>query len=84
MVPFQVTESRGRLNITWESLFWFAVVTAVGTVVGTYVYNEYVQPYLNARNAAPGATTTALPKTIKGTQTFIPKGANSAASNIPA
>jgi len=81
MVPFQVTERNGKLNITWESLFWFAVVTAVGTVVGTYVYNKYVQPFLNSQTCTLPTSTTSTPKLVSK-PTFIPGSKTNAASNV--
>jgi hypothetical protein len=34
-----------RIPITWESLFWFGMLTAIGTVVGTWAYVQWIQPY---------------------------------------
>jgi hypothetical protein len=47
MIPFKVKTSAGSVGITWESLFWFFVVTAGATVVGELVYQKWVSPYLN-------------------------------------
>lgn len=88
MVPFQVTERSGKLNITWESLFWFAVVTAVGTVIGTYVYNQYVQPYLTLRASTTCKTLTCVipttPKLVNGNSTFLGGSKTNAKTNLSA
>ena len=42
-----------RIGITLESLFWFTVLTAVGTVAGTYAYARWVQPLLPAGTPTP-------------------------------
>ena len=46
MVPFDVKINGKKVGISWESLFWFFVVTAGATVLGELVYDKYVQPYL--------------------------------------
>jgi hypothetical protein len=46
MVPFDVNIGKKRVGISWESLFWFFVVTASATVVGELVYQKWVAPYL--------------------------------------
>lgn len=51
-----------RIPITWESLFWFAVLTTVGTVVGTWLYVQYIEPgQLAALNKQAGAGSPAIP-----------------------
>jgi hypothetical protein len=42
-VELQVGEN--RVGITWESLLWFLVFTAVGTVIGGIAY-AYIETYL--------------------------------------
>jgi hypothetical protein len=54
MIPFKVKTSAGSVGITWESLFWFFVVTAGATVVGELVYQKWVSPYLNQLPNLPG------------------------------
>lgn len=46
-----------RVGITWESLWWFLVFTAIGTVIGGIMY-YYVQPYLPALPSAPAPPAT--------------------------
>lgn len=54
MVPFKVSGGKHhRVNITFDSLFWFFVVTATATVVGELVYQKWVSPYLNRLPALP-------------------------------
>ena len=55
MVPFNVRVGGARVGITWESLFWFFVVTAGATVVGELVYQKWVSPYLNKLPSIPGS-----------------------------
>ncbi len=61
MIPFKVKTSGGSVGITWESLFWFFVVTAGATVVGELVYQKWVQPYLNKLPSLPMRTVNTLP-----------------------
>lgn len=63
MIPFKVKTDRGSVGITWESLFWFFVVTAGATVVGELIYQKYVSPYLANLPALPGTTPPATPPT---------------------
>jgi len=44
---------KDRIPITWESLFWFGVLTTIGTVAGTWLYIKYVQPYQLPPGAPP-------------------------------
>jgi hypothetical protein len=46
MVPFDVKINNKKVAISWESLFWFFIVTAGATVLGELVYDKYVQPLL--------------------------------------
>lgn len=48
MVPFDVKINGKKVGISWESLFWFFVVTAGATVVGELVYDKWVQPWLSS------------------------------------
>ena len=50
---------KDRIPITWESLIWFAVLTTVGTMVGTWAYVKWVAPY----QLPPGAAAQ-LPPTV--------------------
>jgi len=56
---------KDRIPITWESLIWFAVLTTLGTVVGTWLYVQYIEPgqlaKLNAAGGAGGANLPSLP-----------------------
>lgn len=61
MVPFNVSVGGKRVGITFESLFWFFVVTAGATVVGELVYTKYVQPYLNRIPNLPPKIVNSLP-----------------------
>ena len=56
MIPFKVKTSQGSVGITWESLFWFFVVTAGATVVGELIYQKWVSPYLANLPNLPGTT----------------------------
>jgi hypothetical protein len=48
MIPFKVKLGSGQsVGITWESLFWFFVVTAGATVAGELIYQKWVSPYLS-------------------------------------
>lgn len=47
MVPFDVEVGGKRVGITFESLVWFFIATALATVFGEIVY-YYVQKYLPA------------------------------------
>lgn len=53
MVPFNVKIDKHAVGITWESLFWFFVVTAGATVVGELVYQKWVTPYLSQLPSLP-------------------------------
>lgn len=70
MIPFKVKTSNGSVGITWESLFWFFVVTAGATVAGELIYQKWVAPYLANLPSLPGSTpapTTSPPATISTT-----------------
>jgi hypothetical protein len=58
MVPFDVKINGHKVGISWESLFWFFVVTAGATVVGELVYQKWVTPYLNSLPNLPGTPPT--------------------------
>lgn len=45
MVPFNIELDGERVGITFESLVWFFIVTALATLAGTIAY-YYIQPYL--------------------------------------
>jgi hypothetical protein len=70
MVPFDVKIDGKKVGISWESLFWFFVVTAGATVVGELVYQKWVAPYLSDFPCLPGskASNTTCPKVVS-TQT---------------
>lgn len=36
-----------RVGMTWDSLFWLLVLTAAGTVIGEYAYQQWVVPWMN-------------------------------------
>lgn len=38
------TRTGERINITWGSLITYLAFTAIGTVIGEYVYQAYVLP----------------------------------------
>lgn len=46
MIPFDVKVNGRKVGISWESLFWFFVVTAGATIVGELIYDKWVSPYL--------------------------------------
>jgi hypothetical protein len=46
-------QGKERVGITLESLVWFTVLTAIGTVVGTYAYAKWVQPLLPPGTPVP-------------------------------
>lgn len=57
MIPFNVKLQGGKsVGITWESLFWFFVVTAGATVAGELIYQKWVSPYLNQLPNLPGVS----------------------------
>jgi hypothetical protein len=62
MVPFDVKINGKKVGISWESLFWFFVVTAGATVVGELVYQKWVSPYLSDLPNLPG--TACCPKVV--------------------
>lgn len=68
MVPFDVKINGKKVGISWESLFWFFIVTAGATVLGELVYDKYVQPYLSKLPSLPGESTTV----VAPTQTLLP------------
>jgi hypothetical protein len=61
MIPFKVKMGNTSVGITFESLFWFFIVTAGATVVGELVYAKWVQPYLNRLPMLPNSVTGLLP-----------------------
>lgn len=63
MVPFDVKINNKKVAISWESLFWFFLVTAGATVLGELVYDKYVQPLLGD---LPN-----LPSSVLPTQTTV-------------
>ena len=64
MVPFDVKINGKKVGISWESLFWFFVVTAGATVVGELVYQKWVSPYLSKLPCLPGTTPSACPHVV--------------------
>jgi hypothetical protein len=50
-----------RVGITFESLFWFTVLTAIGTIIGGIAY-AYIQNYLP--NLPTNATTQSTKKSV--------------------
>lgn len=68
MVPFDVKVNGKKVGISWESLFWFFIVTSAATVVGELIYDKWVQPYLAdlpnlPSSLAPLPTVASLPAT---------------------
>jgi hypothetical protein len=61
MIPFDVKIGGQKVGISWESLFWFFVVTAGATVVGELVYQKWVTPYLASLPNLPGEPTDTTP-----------------------
>jgi hypothetical protein len=55
MIPFNVKVKGQKASISWDSLFWFFVVTAGATVVGELVYQKWVTPYLSSLPSLPGS-----------------------------
>jgi hypothetical protein len=79
MVPFDVKINGKKVGISWESLFWFFVVTAGATVVGELVYDKWVSPYLaDLPNLPFGTPTTAA------TPTIAPNDASVVSTQTPA
>jgi hypothetical protein len=72
MVPFDVKINNKKVAISWESLFWFFIVTAGATVLGELIYDKYVQPLLGD---LPN-----LPSSILPTQTTV---ASSPVTTLP-
>ena len=84
MVPFDVKINGKKVGISWESLFWFFIVTAGATVLGELVYDKYVQPLLSKLPSLPASlvgtttpTTTATTSNVTqlsgARQTYIPR-----------
>jgi hypothetical protein len=71
MVPFDVKINNKKVAISWESLFWFFIVTAGATVLGELIYDKYVQPLLGD---LPN-----LPSSVLPTQTTVASTAPSTA-----
>ena len=70
MVPFDVKINGKKVGISWESLFWFFVVTAGATVLGELVYDKYVSPYLADLPSLPfGTPSTTVASNVVSTQT---------------
>lgn len=70
MVPFDVKIDGKKVGISWESLFWFFIVTTGATVLGELVYDKYVSPYLADLPSLPfGTPTTAVASNVVSTQT---------------
>jgi hypothetical protein len=61
VIPFKVKTSAGSVNITWNSLFWFFVVTAGATIAGELIYQKWVAPYLADLPNLPGSSPPTLP-----------------------
>ena len=57
MIPFNVKIEKHAVGITWESLAWFFIVTAVATTVGELVYQKWVSPYLADLPSLPPPST---------------------------
>ena len=59
MIPMNLRlPDGGKAMVTWGSVFWIGVVTAIGTVVGTYLYAQFVQQYVGLP-PAPGSKASA-------------------------
>lgn len=57
MIPMNVNFPGGsKARITWGSVIWLGVVTSIGTVIGSYVYAKWVQPYFNPSANSTGTT----------------------------
>jgi hypothetical protein len=71
MIPFDVKINGKKVGISWESLFWFFIVTAGATVVGELVYDKWVQPYFANFPNLPTSTPVALtsPDSVVSVQT---------------
>jgi hypothetical protein len=75
MVPFDVKINGKKVGISWESLFWFFVVTAGATVVGELVYEKWVSPYLNSLPS--------LPSSLLPQQAALPPASSVVSSQTP-
>ena len=42
----QLSVGGTKVHISTESMIWFLVLTAAGTVIGELVYQKWVSPYL--------------------------------------
>lgn len=62
MIPFNVNVGGQRVGITFESLVWFFIVTALATLAGEMFY-FYVQGYLPS---LPKTNNTVNTSQIKG------------------
>lgn len=75
MVPFDVKIDGKKVGISWESLFWFFVVTAGATVLGEMVYEKWVQPLLSDLPSLPSSWTTTTPTVAANSAQAQPVGA---------
>lgn len=71
MIPFNVNVGGQKVGITFWSLFWFFIVTAVATLAGTIAY-YYIQPYLP----------TAVTQATSASRTSSQQGATSLSSTL--
>ena len=46
-----------RVHITYTSLAWFLALTALGTVIGEWAYEKWINPTFSGCLANPGETT---------------------------
>jgi len=82
MVPFDVKIDGKKVGISWESLFWFFVVTAAATIAGELVYQKWVVPYLSDLPALPfGNSTPAATPAVSGNVIAFPQSGMMNASN---
>ena len=65
MVPFDVKVNGKKVGISWESLFWFFIVTAGATVIGELIYDKWVAPYLADLPSLPGLSAGPPPVSIQ-------------------
>jgi hypothetical protein len=76
MVPFDVNINGKRVGISFESLFWFFVVTATATVVGELVYDKWVSPYLASLPNLPFGLSSSSVPALPAPATTTPQSGN--------
>lgn len=49
MIPMNLKlPGGGKASVSWASVFWIGVVTTIGTVAGTYIYQQWFAQFITA------------------------------------